>query len=247
MQWMETLRHLIHTIGWNGTSRMTDITWKYAIIQALKLAKIHYLPGDYNQRMSYVHLNILTYQETFPNSQHQRDSRPVRNPATKCKLARDILGFELPLNKFNIQPLTPPLVENIFQQFLSRTKPKHGSQSAETEKKLQTLAKNVLDKLDMSESWDAVIIITALTLSRRKPLPMQEDDLRDCQWVDLVTRRKSSTGGTQSNLYGNPSEFCLSFIVTAMLKRYTQFHSEPYAGLMSLWDKRWGGPKINTR
>lgn len=239
MQWIDTLKHLIKTIGWEGTSRMTDITWKYAIVQALKLSKIDYLPGSYNQRLSYVNLNILAHQEIFPDAS-TRNSLALTNPMSCQKLDNDVLGFELPLSKFNLKPVTPPLVENIFQQFLSRTKPKHGSQSMETEQKLQKLAKAVFDKLDLSESWDAVIMITALTLSRRKPLPMHEENLRDRQWKDLTTRRKSASGEVQYTHYGNSAEFCLSFIVTSMVRRYSLFQGELYSGLVTLWDKRWG-------
>jgi hypothetical protein len=221
---------------------MTDLTWKYAILQAFKLSQIDYLPGGYNQRLSYIHLNILTYEETVPDTS-SRNAITRLNPKSNRKLASDVLGFELPLNKFNLKPITPRLLENIFQKFLSGTAPKHHSQSPETERNLQKLAKLVLDKLDLSESWDAVVMITALTLSRRKPLPMQDDNLRDRQWVDLVTRRKSPSGDMQCNLYGNPAEFCLSFLVTAIVKRYSQFQEEPNSILAALWEKRWGNLK----
>src|SRR5271167_3774459 len=94
MQWIDTLKHLIHTVGWNGTSRMTEITWKYAIVQALKLSQIHYLPGTYNQRMSYVNLNILAYQETFPDTRTRNSLVPI-NSMSHQKLKTDVLGFEL--------------------------------------------------------------------------------------------------------------------------------------------------------
>jgi hypothetical protein len=238
MQWMDTLRHLIHTIGWNGNSRMTDITWKYAIQQAFKLSQIHYLPGSYNNRLSYNNLTILTYEEIF------QENRPTNSimatPTPNRILAADILGFELPFNKFNLKPITPPLLENIFQQFLTRSTPKHASQSLETERKLQSLAKSVFDQFNLSEPWDVIIVVTALTLSRRKPLPMQDDNLRDRQWVDLVTRRRSPTGDMQTTPYGNAAEFCLSFLVTAMVKRYPQLQTEAHRSIIPLWEKRWG-------
>jgi hypothetical protein len=110
----------------------------------------------------------------------------------------------------------------------------------ETEVKLQRLAKSVLDQFDLSEPWDTVIIVTVLILSRRKPLPMQDDNLRDRQWVDLTTRRRSPSGDMQTTPYGNPAEFCLSFLITAMVKRYPQLQTEQYRILIGLWEKRWG-------
>ena len=240
MLWVDTLKHLVHTVGWNGNSRMTNITWKYAIFQAFKLAQIQYIPGHYNKRLSYVNLHLMSYEESFPANAPTKSSINAARGIGQGTLKPSALGFELPFNKFNLKPVMPPVLQHIFQQFWSQTKPKHPSQSVENEQKLQSLAKAVFDKLDLAQPWDAVIVISALTMSRRKPLPMHEPNLRDRQWVDLTTRRKSISGDMHSHLYGNASEFCLCFIVTAMVKRYSQFQQEPHAVSGALWDKRWG-------
>jgi len=243
MLWISSLRHLLHTVGWTGNSRMTDITWKYAIIQAFKLSNVQYLPGHYNGRLSYTTIYLVLHDDVQSSS-----SRNVNHASRKIIplseddgiLSPDALGFQLPFARFNLAAVVPPVIANVFQQFLSQTKPKHHSQSIDQLKSLQSLARSVFDQLNLSDAWDAVVVVTALTLSHRKPLPMTNSRLRDCEWVDLVTRRRSPDGESNITPYGNSSDFCLSFIVTGIARRYSKFNQGPYPKLVASWERRWG-------
>lgn len=249
MLWADTLKHLIHTVGWTGSSRMTDLTWRYAIQQAFELLEIHYIPGSYNGRLSYSHLHLLRddhpRRTTFGPSTTFTGSR---TPTMHGTLSRDALGFELPFSKFNLHPTIPVIIEQVFDNFISQNTPKYANQDLETHQELRTLARAVFDTLNLRETWDSLLVITALTLSHANPLPMYKDGLRKLEWSPLVTKRKSRTGETTFHSFGNKQDFCLNFIVTGLVKRNALFQSAPYSDrIVPRWEKRWGTPNSHMK
>jgi hypothetical protein len=243
MLWADSLKHLIHTVGWDGNSRMTEITWKYAIRQAFQLSQIHYVPGNYNGRLSHAYILLIRYDnERHPTVGLTPD---LGRQAIERRLPSTTLGFELPFKKFNLQPDLPPYIKHTFHQFISKTTPIYASQDPQNEKQLENLAQSVLDKLNLCESWDALVIATALTICRVKPLPMYKYGLREREWGLLTTQRRSASGDLHINNFGNIGDFCLSFIVTAMVKRYPMFQQAPHLARVVLWERRWGNPAVS--
>ena len=219
---------------------MNKVTWQYALEQAFKTAYIDYLPGVYNGRPSYSNLVFLGFDSELFNLSSSNAGPLVRHK----KLLPDALGFTLPFLQFEGFPIKPKFIDDAFLQYLSATKPKHSSSKLEDFHSMQAFAKLMFDSLSMIQMYDRLLIIVSMILSRRYPLPACKPDLRQKEWIDLTLKKKDKDRNESYVSYGNPSDFCVGFIVTGMAHKYLNL-TLPQAGSgLDLWEARWGIPYL---
>lgn len=205
MNWWCELHSLIHVFGYDEHSPLPLPAWKSYILSIMEHAQIEVVPGVWNKRPSYSNLIRIRYDRQSRHSAFRRSRAAIL--ATPRHISPDCLGFVLPLTE-----IPAKLVQHV-EDFFALRKPRHTTCLTEELRPTQLFVQRVFNSVDLRRHYDCLLIVNAMLLASRWPLPCLTPALPFKQWHDL-------TGPGKAGPTGQPMTFALHFVVTGMVRKY---------------------------